>query len=391
MAKIDQTDSKDLESFNDRDKSRSFDSDSNNGRKPFKGNRKGKWNRSDKQYRQSVDNRFSNINRKIDLLTKSETPISQTAKGSEATGYSTVNLSTPLIVTKFTNQNVITKSFRQIKDESIYINLTIKPDENRLYAQGCVWADKIISQHEIYLKGAIGGYPDTWRKELIKCYIYSYYKCLLYALSGGKVAEFPIGSTVIKGHYILFKCLLGISRSFMYDDYYVVYRFDITEDDYKTIVECAKKHSFINDNLRDSPRFYLENKDLDRRLNGLRNLSVPSSPQYFVFGEDDKNAEAFLNLDNFPLGNSFYISNYKSTSNWYYSYSQGSTFINNTSLLFGKACFLCCTTSDTNSKLFYDRNVNDDDYYLVKYEVQCLAGSSYPNYFDKDKTKTSPE
>jgi hypothetical protein len=291
--------------------------------------------------------------------------------------FKTDNLSTAPIAVKFFNQNLISESFRFIQNQVINIQLFIRPDKTRLEYQAQVWARKIISEQELYLRAICSASGiSTQLKLLQECYIYSYYKSVLYALSDRRVAEIPEDSIVIKGHSILHNALLRPNFNFEHRDITINYNLDCTPEEYTYILEQARSYDYLNEYLISSTRFSLENEKLDRILNGLSDRWQSGYPEFEKFGSIDS-SKVHLSIDNFPIGNSFYTSTPDNTAKFFYMFSTSNDLITE-SMLFGKACFFHCRNT-AFCRNYYDLISQEDEGYLVKYEVSSLASSNYPN------------
>lgn len=104
--------------------------------------------------------------------------------------YKTLNLSTALVATKYYNRNLVSMPFRSIYDETVVLEYKVDPINSRLTLQANCWAKKIISQQELYLRSILNATStSSWETLLMRCYIYSYYKAVLYALTDRRVAN----------------------------------------------------------------------------------------------------------------------------------------------------------------------------------------------------------
>lgn len=298
-----------------------------------------------------------------------------------STSYATMNLSVPLVTGKHYNQNVISNTFRYVKDQTIQLDFKIKPIKERLEIQAELWARRIIDEQELYLRKIMDVYRENWLETLIKCYIYSYYSSILYALTDSRVAEISFDRVLVYGHAITYYALLRPSFTFEHDGYFVKYRFIHDDKDLTTLYNQARQYDYISNYLITSPRFYLENEYLDRILAGLREYMPESGPKFSLM--INNTLENYLTKDNFPLINSFYKENSKQTE-WFYCYEKGRTVLDD-STLFGKAVFVTAIkNSDCNA--YFDSNTEDDAYYLCKYELSSIASTMYPNYVKSEKS-----
>jgi hypothetical protein len=296
----------------------------------------------------------------------------------KSSSFSTMNLSTPLISTKFFNGSLVDQNYRYIRNRTITISLTLKPDKDRLRQQASVWARRIISDQDLYLRYILSeSRRSSWATLLENVYIYSYFRSVLYALSDQRVAEVPENKVAIKGHAILYKVLLNPVHSFKHDDYTISYDIDIRQEEYDSIRNIASEFDFINNFMSSGTRFYLENSEYDRFLAGLYDVWQIGQPEYCTLG-DYNELSKHLTVDNFPIGNSFYSSvGTENIKKWYYAFEVNSSIMTN-STLFGKSCFFCAR-KDSDCNAYYDLNTTDDQLYLVKYEVSCIASSEYPD------------
>jgi hypothetical protein len=286
----------------------------------------------------------------------------------------TYNHSTGTIHNKFMDQGLIYKTARELTNETIQVELTIRIIVKRLEAQAHSFARKMRSQQDLNLKRILNVQEYKWNTVLEQAYIYSYMRGLLYALTDSRVAERPSGKSALIGHEILQLCLLQSSWTFEHKELYVNYFFNISEKDLQSIYTVARSYPYIKDYLSLKPRFFLENEKLDRVLDELHAHSFPGGPIFVKIGDDDR-LNMYLTKDNFPIANSFYTS--KSDENeWHFAYSEEFTILNG-SMLFGKSCFVTCV-DDSQAREYYEQIYRDDQYYLVKYELSATCGSIYP-------------
>lgn len=290
--------------------------------------------------------------------------------------FSTTNLSTPVVAMKYFNQQMITEVYRFIQNATVVIKLFVKPITPRLERQAEVWADKIIMSQELYLKAILSsGNRNDWRRILIQVYVYSYFVCLLYALTDYRVSETPDDRVVIRGHAILYEALLQPSFTFYCNEQAIKYDIDCTEEEVTAILEQARTYPYIRDYISTGTRFSLQNPQLDRILKSLLANFSEGLPEYGILG-DRENNKRYLSLDNFAIGNSFYTSE-SNEIKWFYSFNQSVNLMSNSSL-FGKACFFT-SRDDTEHTKYFDQIDGDDESSLVKYEVVCMAASMYPD------------
>lgn len=286
------------------------------------------------------------------------------------------NLSTRTIATKYLNSKIVSGSYASVREETLYLNLTLKVFTDRLNAQANVWARKIYSLHEVNLRYIIGSRDDFWISKLEECFTYSYFSAVLYGISSSRVGDFSNNKCFVKGHYLLHRYLVSRSFSFQFDEQTIVYDFRISKERYDEIIKLAKSYSYINDYLVEFPTFSLENQSLDRILKGLKEKLSLDDPS-LISSSDFNIVEDCLTKDNFPIGNSFYTDD-KDPKYWSYAFTSDSNIIDKTTL-FGKACFLSLYKPNDISG-FYDKFEEDDKFSLIKYEVTSICGSQYPAY-----------
>lgn len=295
--------------------------------------------------------------------------------------FETKNLSSVLISQKYFNSNAVITPFNSVNNTSVSIRLSLNPILSRLDKQAKVWAEKMYSNQNLYLKAIISDYRERWIDWLEKCFKYSYFKCVLCGLTDEIVAEIPSDVPVIAGHSILYYFLRQQSFTFKYNDISIRYYFDCTQDDYESILAQAKSYDFLKDSIIEGRRFFVENAELDRILRGLSDYSDDDSPRFMPFVDDEKTLQ-YTTMDNFSICNSFYkASSGTSELNWYYCYSDDVNILD-PKTLFGKALFICAA-KDESYFSYFDYNSQNDMNYLVKYEVASLCGSDFPEYRKK--------
>lgn len=285
------------------------------------------------------------------------------------------NYSTARVSTMHLNNNVLASNYRTLRNSSVNLKISILPDKERLQLQANCWARRIVQLQELPLKHILGVFRDRWISKLEKCYIYSYYRAVLYALTDDRVREFPIESYCPKGHAVLYEFLNKGSFSFRSNDIIVNYIFEISKEDYNTILTQAKEFDFIDDRLVSGNRFSLINEDFDGCMKRIHQENVSGSPDFANIDESEK-VSVYLTRENFSIMNSFYkVENNKTI--WYYSYHPNVTILC-PELLFGKACFIT-SGSSTNIEDYFNKVTQDDENDLVKYEVAAICGSEYPD------------
>lgn len=312
-----------------------------------------------------------------------------TMVGNHSRQFLAKNYSTRTIVSKYLNLKSVTQNFLTVRSQTLDLELTVNIFKDRLDAQANVWARKLVSYSELNLRGIIGTNQDRWISDLEKCFVYSYFSALFYAISTSRVRDIPAKRCFIKGHFILYNFLVSGSYSFRHDDFNVNYNFRITEEKYKEIFELGKKYSYIKDHLVVFPFLSLENDALDRILGGLKRDLKTSEHPSIVYANEDSLIRSYLGPDTFPIGNSFYT-NDKDSNEWSFSFNPDTNILDKTTL-FGKACFLSLSKKNEISD-FYDKFNSDDNFSLIKYEVITLCGSDYPDYVKSESLKVqTPE
>lgn len=296
--------------------------------------------------------------------------------------FTTKNFSMPVVALQFTNQSLISGAI--VEGQCITIRYTIVVKKSRLEAQASVWANRIISEHRLYLKSILNVYPNQYEEVLIKLYIYSYFRCVLYAINDRRVVDLPLNQVNIAGHAILRHCLLVSSHTFTHDQVTIQYLLDISDEEYDAILEMAQTYPYINDYLRTSPRFYIENAELDRCFDALyRDTNMTDGPKLFRQDKDTNQILSSLTRDKFPILNSIYKHN-GDENQWFYAYTEEERLTDG-SMLFGKACFI--TEKDESVIRNYFSSVTvDDNYRMTKYEVSSITGTWYPEYIVKQGT-----
>lgn len=300
-----------------------------------------------------------------------------------------LNFSLSSISDKAFNRSVITGNFRDISNVLLPIKLSIRPDNERLIAQSSVWADKIISIQELNLRYIIGGDERIWKERLIECYVYSYYRSVLYALNDKTVAESDSPKFGLIGHIILGQCLLRPSFSFTYKESTIQFVLDIDQEDVNAVFKASREFSYIGDYINDGRRFSLENVLIERRLNSLNDSFTKDEPKMADMVNPQSMVTTCLQSDKFSLGNSFYSENQSEGTKWFYSHMTNETIFS-TPMLFGKACFMV-SKDDSKNSLYYESIVEDDLFYLVSREVTSICGQSYRDYLpSSDHKKGKP-
>lgn len=340
----------------------------NRNRKDFK--TKNRTYRQENFVRERIPNRTSNVS-----VGKNDRP------------FSVVNLSSSVIAGKHFNQNVVASDFRDVQAVNIPIKLTIRPDRERLLAQAKVWARRVISTNEIIFRYIFGNRFETWIKYLEDMYIYSYFNCVLTALREKDKTTSYVDPPVrmrIAGHALLYNSLRNTLRTtFSSGSINITYNFDVTQEDYDFIYNMANTFSFIKSSINDDFRFSFENDMIERFFKALAETFTDDEPKLFNMYESTSSIYNMLNVDNYPLANSFYTTRNSGENpdltSWFYCYNSDYTVLDMSSL-FGKALFVTSKDDLSNSK-YYDLNNVDDNFTLVKWEVTCLAGCDYPDYY----------
>jgi hypothetical protein len=309
-----------------------------------------------------------------------------------------VNLSSSVVSGKHFNQNVVSSDFRDVHRVTVPIRLTIRPNRTRLLAQAQIWARKVITVSEIQFRYIFGNQYEDWLKRMEECYIYSYFNCLITALREKDTTISYVDPPVryrIAGHAVLYNSLRNtLQTTFSTSRINVTYKYEFTQEDYDYIVNMANTFNFIKGSLNDGFRFTFENDMIERFLNSLNASFTNDEPKLLNMYDKTTLIHNMLNVDNYPLANSFYTCKNDGTdksllTSWFYCYNTDYSVLDMSSL-FGKALFVTSKDDISNSK-YFDINIADDNYSLVKWEVTCLAGCEYPDYHPHMGTEPSGE
>lgn len=287
--------------------------------------------------------------------------------------FSTKNYSLAFVSKRAFNNSAIVETYNTITNRTVLIRYTIVPDVQRLKYQAQVWAKKIRSMQNLILRYVVNSYNEQWQAELEKCYIYSYYKSLLYALQMRNTNGLPNNTLVVSGHAVMHKALLSDGFTYQTNGINVKHEFVWSQDNVDQIMAQAREFDYLANSIQDVPFFQFVNVDLDRYLGKLQDQIGNSGPQFMSFS-DYSNVSKHLTQDTFPLGNSMYKSG-NDISKWFYCYNSSSHILDPI-LMIGKALFITSVDDDTNG-IYYDSISQDDNLALVKYEVSAVAGSVY--------------
>jgi hypothetical protein len=187
----------------------------------------------------------------------------------------------------------------------------------------------------------------------------------------------------IAGHALLYNALRNtMNTSFSCGSTNITYIFDVTQEDYDYIFNMANTFDFIRTSLNDGFRFSFENDTLERFFKALAETFTEDEPKLFNMYESTSNMYSMLNIDNYPLSNSFYTQKNSgkkpNLTSWFYCYNPDYSILDMSSL-FGKALFVTSKDDVAHSK-YFEQNEIDDQFSLVKWEVTCLAGCEYPDF-----------
>jgi hypothetical protein len=250
-----------------------------------------------------------------------------------------------------------------------------------------VFAEKILTLPEVIPSYLFNNYEKEIQSEKIRnTFIYSYLKSLMMGIYRIEVSEVPTSNYVLYGHNLLYHLMYvnnGI-HSFSHSSYDIVYQFEFTEEDEKLLLELCKSFPFIRDHMATGNRFFIANPEMDKALNKLQEFIGNTGPQFAKLG-DFTQSQNHLTKENFGFFNSMY-SNTDDINNWFYMHQTNVSIIDS-SMLFGKALFLK-SRNDEFHRNFYEEIKQDDYLNLVKYEVTCIAGSTYPDISDNFKFDT---
>jgi len=367
----------DSQSNGDTSRNRNESYKDSNERNPFiaKGNSRNKGSNKKPKVKREYDNGRQNksfMSERLPFRNQQETGTKNVNE------FKQLNFSLSSICDKAFNRSVVTGNFRDVSNVLIPIRLTIRPENERLLAQATVWADKIISIQELNLRYIIGGDERIWKERLIECYVYSYYRSVLYALDDKTVAESDSPKFGLIGHIVLGQCLLRPSFSFSYKESTVQFVLDIDQKDVDAVFTASREFSYIGDFINDGRRFSLENVLIERRLNSLNDSFTKDEPKMADMVNPQSMVTTCLQSDKFSLGNSFYSESQSEGTKWFYSHMTNETIFS-TPMLFGKSCFMV-SKDDSQNSLYYESIVEDDLFYLVSREVTSICGQSYRDF-----------
>lgn len=286
------------------------------------------------------------------------------------------NHSIEIASAQYFNQNVITQNFRDVVNKTLVLEYTIVPINVRLKAQANIWARKIFSTQEIILRYILGSNQNQWISKLEECFIYSYFKCLLYGITDRRVSEDQHNKFCVYGHVVMKYALSAPSHTFTHRNQTVKYSLRMNDEDLAYITKCLKKFSYLNKLYNTGIRFSFESEEYDRILNGLNDSFTEDEPKMADLFNNSNSMMTQLSKDNFPILNSLYAKG-SNLDDWYYAFKETSSVLD-MSTLFGKAIF-CTSVDDKENGKYFSHITDDDDYYLTKYEVMCLCGCMFPD------------
>jgi hypothetical protein len=241
-----------------------------------------------------------------------------------------------------------------------------------------VFARKCISMYEVEWRYVLNQYPQQWEPLLKRVFVYSYFKCLLYATSNVVLSEIPDDTQVIIGHGIMYEILRKRTFSFESNGLTVCYKFVCDDDDFESILKLAKEYTYIDNNLIEGSRFSLEDEYIERYLRRIAKEMTGTQGPHFTKMKGSDKIGRYLTQDNFPIANSFYKKG-SNENRWRYSFNSPAK-LQESGMLFGKAIFVTESSSDNSVYSYFDEINRSDDSSLVKWEVSAVAGSNYPNY-----------
>jgi hypothetical protein len=299
----------------------------------------------------------------------------------------TTNYSSENIATKWFNQKIVFTPYTQSRNKTLIVKYSVVPYYHRLIQQAHVFAEKVLTLPEVIPSYLFNNYEKEIQSEKIRnTFIYSYLKSLMMGIYRIEVSEVPTSNYVLYGHNLLYHLMYvnnGI-HSFSHSSYDIVYQFEFTEEDEKLLLELCKSFPFIRDHMATGNRFFIANPEMDKALNKLQEFIGNTGPQFAKLG-DFTQSQNHLTKENFGFFNSMY-SNTEDINNWFYMHQTNVSIIDS-SMLFGKALFLK-SRNDEFHRNFYEEIKQDDYLNLVKYEVTCIAGSTYPDISDNFKFDT---
>jgi hypothetical protein len=273
-------------------------------------------------------------------------------------------------------------------DKSIKIRYKVDPIKERLEKQAQVFAEKCFSMHQIEWRYVLNQYQNKWIPILEEVYLYSYFKCLLYATAGFRVSELPENCFCILGHGIMYQVLNKTNISFEHNGMTVNYLHVCKNSHYEELIKLARSYDFLDSCISsEETRFYMYDEYYDRFLTRIAQEMKGTNGPHLVDMCDTRTISRYLTKDSFPLFNSFY-SEGKDENNWRYSFNPPAK-LTDSCLLFGKAVFITEYDSTDEEISYFDPIKTDDKDKLVKFEVSAIAGSTYPDYKKREEERAT--
>lgn len=309
---------------------------------------------------------------------------------SDVCPFSPRNLGTVLITKKFINQRYPTTSLPKILDNVIDLNFGIRPNCRRLKLQSNSFAQFVMTLENLNLKDILTSDDNSFNEKLLReCFIYSYYRALLYGIYDNKKNNMNTQIPCVIGHSIMSAAIRKKTITFFGNSLYVNYSINFDENDIKFINDSIKKFPFLQGANEPKLTEYGFNwfiSKYDRILILLRK-ELSSRNVSRLINIYDPLVDGYLSQDNAPIFNSFYATPKGGRSelkldDWFYTFNT-SYSITEGSICFGKAVFLY-TKSNADCKPYFDNLDMDDELNLTRYELSAIAGGEYPEPFDDD-------
>lgn len=295
------------------------------------------------------------------------------------TQYLLKNLSTTSVCMQFRNENFLQTPYLGVEGETIEFQLKIVPNNERLNLQANSWAKKLAQNAEIdFYRLGLGRNMEQWVPNLMKCFIYSYYKNLIHGLTTNRIPEDESTFFCVPGHHILYCALKKPYHTFEVKDVTVRYSLRATQEEYDSIIVKAKKLDFLKDHIVDDGVWtYVNNPKIEQYLGRLRMNVSNKDPKIWDFSNVSSSNNS-LTRESFPLFNSCYTSDEMNLDKWFYMFDKTEE-ITSSSTLFGKSLFLHAR-DDKHFKIYcHTVDIADSKNYLIRYECRSVGASDkYP-------------
>lgn len=304
--------------------------------------------------------------------------------------YTQSNLGSKLIARKYKNNACLSQSYVVAASGSVDVHFSIKPNLERLKKQAISWANRVYLIEGLNLNKNIPYRkfqdPDYHLRFIAQAFIYSYFKCLLCGIFYNKIGQIQGQNFVVAGHQLMFDYLIRQSKQFTEEtDIYVSYNLKFTTDDVKFILDMVKSLEFLKEGDLDTEMnsFNFEITKYNKILNHIKEKGrAATDPQFFEFAQTASTSSLITN-ENYALANSCYKMpkdeklGQVSPTSWYYADQAGAYVLDKTTL-YGKAIFVVAREKSSIGS-YYNYVNSDDKGELVKFELTCLADSTYSN------------